>query len=188
LETNHSPLDDGEQHKSLWLLRHDLKGEFFMPKNKFQEVIFTIIMVIPMVYGMICYNIAVNMGGFHSFIFLEALNELWIMAPIAFVIEILLVGRIAQWGASKVLDMRTAQPFLITVVITGITLALMCPIMSLFGTLFFQDYGSDYIACWLQTAALAFPMAFFWQYFFCGPFARFVFRLIFCRKKEKETK
>ena len=28
-----------------------------MPKNKFQEVIFTIIMVFFMVYAMICYNI-----------------------------------------------------------------------------------------------------------------------------------
>lgn len=29
-----------------------------MPKNKFQEVIFTIMMVLVMVYAMICYNIA----------------------------------------------------------------------------------------------------------------------------------
>ena len=29
-----------------------------MPKNKFQEVIFTIMMVFVMVYAMICYNIS----------------------------------------------------------------------------------------------------------------------------------
>lgn len=34
-----------------------------MPKNKFQDVIFTIIMVFVMVYTMICYNIALNVGG-----------------------------------------------------------------------------------------------------------------------------
>ena len=33
-----------------------------MPKNKFQEVIFTIIMVFVMVYAMICYNIVLNTG------------------------------------------------------------------------------------------------------------------------------
>ena len=33
-----------------------------MPKNKFQEVIFTIIMVFFMVYSMICYNIRLNVG------------------------------------------------------------------------------------------------------------------------------
>ena len=34
-----------------------------MPKTKFQEVIFTIMMVFVMVYAMICYNIALNIGG-----------------------------------------------------------------------------------------------------------------------------
>ena len=29
-----------------------------MPKTKFQEVVFTILMVFVMVYAMICYNIA----------------------------------------------------------------------------------------------------------------------------------
>ena len=33
-----------------------------MPKNKVQEVIFTVLMVFVMVYAMICYNIAVETG------------------------------------------------------------------------------------------------------------------------------
>ena len=33
-----------------------------MPKNKFQEVIFTIMMVFVMVYAMICYNISHEYG------------------------------------------------------------------------------------------------------------------------------
>ena len=37
-----------------------------MPKTKFQEIIFTILMVSVMVYAMICYNIALNMGGMSS--------------------------------------------------------------------------------------------------------------------------
>ena len=37
-----------------------------MPKNKFQDVIFTIIMVFVMVYTMICYNIALNIGGMNN--------------------------------------------------------------------------------------------------------------------------
>ena len=31
-----------------------------MPKTKFQEIIFTILMVIVMVYAMICYNISLE--------------------------------------------------------------------------------------------------------------------------------
>ena len=41
-----------------------------MPKNKFQEVIFTIIMVFFMVYAMICYNISLNIGGMSNEVFL----------------------------------------------------------------------------------------------------------------------
>ncbi len=40
-----------------------------MPKNKFQEVIFTIMMVFVMVYAMICYNISLNMGGMSNEVF-----------------------------------------------------------------------------------------------------------------------
>ena len=34
-----------------------------MPKNKFQDVVFTIIMATIMVYGMVVYNVALNTGG-----------------------------------------------------------------------------------------------------------------------------
>lgn len=34
-----------------------------MPKNKFQDVIFTLIMATIMVYGMVVYNVALNTGG-----------------------------------------------------------------------------------------------------------------------------
>ena len=57
-----------------------------MPKNKFQEVIFTIIMVFFMVYAMICYNISLNIGGMSNEVFLSAFHELVIMGPIAFIL------------------------------------------------------------------------------------------------------
>ena len=34
-----------------------------MPKNKFQDVIYTIIMASVMVYGMVAYNIVLNTGS-----------------------------------------------------------------------------------------------------------------------------
>ena len=43
-----------------------------MPKTKFQEVIFTIIMVFFMVYAMICYNTALNIGEMKNEVFLSA--------------------------------------------------------------------------------------------------------------------
>ena len=61
-----------------------------MPKTKFQEVIFTILMVFVMVYAMICYNIALNMDGMISTVFLSAFHELVIMAPVAFILDFFL--------------------------------------------------------------------------------------------------
>ena len=63
-----------------------------MPKNKFQDVIFTIIMVFVMVYTMICYNIALNVGGMNNQVFLNAFHELVIMGPIAFILDFFLIG------------------------------------------------------------------------------------------------
>ena len=63
-----------------------------MPKNKVQEVIFTILMVFVMVYAMICYNIAVETGGMTNLVFLHAFRELLIMGPIAFLLDFFLVG------------------------------------------------------------------------------------------------
>ena len=62
-----------------------------MPKNKFQDVIFTIIMVFVMVYTMICYNIALNVGGMNNQVFLNAFHELVIMGPIAFILDFFLI-------------------------------------------------------------------------------------------------
>lgn len=58
-----------------------------MPKNKVQDAVFTAIMAIIMVYGMIVYNVALNTGGVTSETFLLSLHELPIMAPIAFILE-----------------------------------------------------------------------------------------------------
>ena len=83
-----------EQHMlyGFTLSLNHFKGGFFMPKNKFQEVIFTIIMVFFMVYAMICYNIALNMGGMSNIVFLNAFHELVIMGPIAFILDFFLYG------------------------------------------------------------------------------------------------
>lgn len=64
-----------------------------MPKTKFQDFIFTIIMVIVMVYAMVCYNIAFDKGGMSSDIFLLALHELPIMGAVGFVLEFFADGQ-----------------------------------------------------------------------------------------------
>ena len=130
-----------------------------MPKTKFQDFIFTIIMVIVMVYAMVCYNIAFD-NGVGNDIFLLALHELPIMGVIGFLLEFFAVGK----------------------------LALMCPLMSFIASLLFsfQD-AAHIIPNFCRICVRNFPMALCWQLFYAGPFVRFIFRLIF-KKQLKEDK
>ena len=64
-----------------------------------------------MVYAMICYNIALSIGGMSNFVFLAAFKELAVMGPIAFVLDFFLVGKIAKAKAFKMVDVRKDNPF-----------------------------------------------------------------------------
>ena len=110
-----------------------------MPKNKFQEVVFTIIMVICMVYCMICYNIALNVGGMQNQVFLLAFQELIIMGPIAFILDFFVVSKFAHHKAMQILNNNFMDnPFKIVLAISAVSIICMCPLMSLAATLLFN--------------------------------------------------
>lgn len=155
-----------------------------MPKNKFQDAVFTVIMATIMVYGMVVYNVALNTGGVSSKTFVSALRELPIMVPIAFVLEFFIVGKIARKLAFSVMK-PTDRPQLITYAISVCICCIMCPIMSLAATFLFNkpSFGT-----WVQTWALNFPMAICYQMFYCGPLVRLIFRAIFREKKQDKHK
>ena len=129
-----------------------------MPKNRIQTAIFTLMMVLVMVYGMICYNITLEVGGLSNFVFVEALPELAFMGPIAFLLDMLVVSPIASR---------------------------LCPLMSLAATLIIKHPANvNILATWIQTTVLNLPMAFFWQFFVAGPIVRGVFGALFGEKRE----
>lgn len=150
-----------------------------MPKTKFQNVIFTLMMAFVMVYAMICYNISLNKGGMSGEVFLLAFHELIIMWPLAFVLEMFVVERLARKLAFRLVTPGQDRPIFITLAISSMIVCLMCPTMSLAATILFKEPGANIIPIWLETTALNFPMAFFWQIFFAGPLVRTVFRVIF---------
>lgn len=151
-----------------------------MPKTKFQDFIYTIIMVILMVYGMVCYNVSLNVGGMQNFVFLEAFKELPIMGTIAFLLEFLIIGKLAQKLAFRLVSPKEDKPIFVVLAISSMIVCLMCPIMSFIGCLLFGQVTIDtFIARWLQTFVLNFPMAFFYQIFYAGPFVRWIFKKIF---------
>ena len=143
-----------------------------MPKNKVQDAVFTAIMAIIMVYGMIVYNVALNTGGVSGETFLLALHELPIMAPIAFILEFFVVGKLANRLAFSFMK-PTDRPQFITYAVSICICCIMCPIMS-------HTFGT-----FIQTWGMNFPCAVLWQLFYCGPLVRLIFRLIFREKKSK---
>ena len=150
-----------------------------MPKTKFQDVVFTLIMASVMVYGMVVYNVSLNRGGVETVNFVLALRELPIMVPVAFVLEFFFVGNLARALAFTVVK-PTDRPQVIIYAVSICICCIMCPTMSLIATFLFKTPG---FGTWVETFALNFPMAICWQMFFCGPLVRLIFRSIF-REKE----
>lgn len=151
-----------------------------MPKTKFQDFIFTIIMVVVMVYAMVCYNIAFDKGAMSGSVFLIAFHELPIMGVVGFLLEFLFVGKFAQKIVFKHFNPQNTKPFVISVMISSVTVAIMCPLMSLIASLLFNFTGvSDIVPNFLQICVRNFSMALCWQLFYAGPLVRAVFRFLF---------
>lgn len=72
-----------------------------MPKNRLQETVFTIMMVLVMVYAMICYNIALETGGMKNFVFKAALGEFPIMIVAGFILDTSLPDHLPKNVPSK---------------------------------------------------------------------------------------
>ena len=155
-----------------------------MPKTKLENVVFTLLMAFVMVYAMICYNIALNVGGMSNQVFAMAFGEMVIMWPVAFLLEFFVVERLSQKLAFRLVTPGVDKPAFVILAISCMIVCLMCPMMSLVATILFKNPGSQIVAVWLQTAVMNFPMALCWQVFFAGPLVRLVVRVLF-RRGEK---
>ena len=150
-----------------------------MPKTKFQEFVYALLMTFFMVLAMEFYNTGLRLGQMTNAGFLMAFSELYIMVPICFVMGYFFMDRLAPKIAFSLVTPGKDPQILCTVVRAAVTVCLMCPTMSFWATLIFKHPGTEFIAVWLQTVVLNFPMALCWQVFFCGPLVRFLFRTLF---------
>ena len=115
-------------------------------------------MAFVMVYAMICYNIALHIGGMSNSVFVMAFRELWIMWPIAVIIELCFVEKWAVALTMKRFNPQETSPQIFQMTICTMIVCLMCPIMSFIATLLFQNDGNQVIALWLQAMFVNFPM------------------------------
>ena len=157
-----------------------------MPQTKKQEIVYTVMMVCVMVYGMVCYNIALDVGGMQNFIFAAALSELPIMGVIGFLLDTFLVGPTAMRIATGWFTPGEDKQVFLVAAISCLSAWMMCPLMSLAATLLFKHAGVQVIAVWFETTAKNFPMALLWQLFFAGPLVRFVFRHLIALVQPRE--
>ena len=116
---------------------------------------------------------------------LAAVKEMLIMWPIAMALELLFVGKLAQKLAFRFVTPGKDPMIMIILAISSMSVCLMCPLMSMAATILFKDAGNEFVAVWIQTTALNFPMALFWQIFFAGPLVRNVFGFVMKRIKQK---
>lgn len=150
-----------------------------MPKTKFQEIIFGLLMVTVMCYFMTTFNITLH-TGFNYSVLLKGLGGFCIIAPIAFIVEYFFVGKLARRLAFRMVDPAKDRPIVITLAISCMTVALMCPIMSLIATMIFNWSGAqNIVANWIEGWFISFPVALLWNLFYGGPLARFIFKRIF---------
>lgn len=148
-----------------------------MPKTKGQGFLFGLLMAFFMVLAMELYNTGLRVGGLTNAGILTALRELPLMYLICVVTSTVLGEPLAGYLAAR-LNLPREWPFAAVLARSAMTVCVMCPAMSLWATLLFQRPGMELIPAWLQTAAMNFPMAFFWQIFFCGPLVRKIFRTL----------
>ena len=124
----------------LFVIKHTLVSFPIMPKNLFQNVIFTLMMSFLMVYVMICYNISLNIVGMSNKVFLMAFGEMKIMLPVAFLLEFFIVDKLAHALAFRMVTPND-RPIVITLAISAMIICIMCPVMSLISTVLFKNYS-----------------------------------------------
>ncbi len=167
-----------------------------MFKNRFQMVVFGLLMSYSMAYGMEVYNIAIkkgihqNAGGFSSMtndIFLDALIEALYMGIFVYVFSSLWGNRMGARFMQRHSDPERDNPYFCQLMRQAGTIAVMCPTMSLVASILFNvilagEAVWQLPAIWVGTVLKNFPMAFFWNMFAAAPFSRWAFGKLFSRK------
>jgi hypothetical protein len=148
-----------------------------MFKNKKSEILFGILVSILMAIGMELYNLSLNNGGLSSWMFTYIWNikEVPMMSIIVFIMEHFIACPIVNKKCKNLIN-NNDNKLIIILIRTGLTVMIMCPIMSLWATILFKKPNINTgIVIYLQTLFFNLPVALLWQTFFVGPLARKLF-------------
>ncbi|MBP3654846.1 MAG: DUF2798 domain-containing protein [Oscillospiraceae bacterium] len=172
-----------------------------MPQTKTERLVFGTIMSMLMALCMEIYNVAWQMGyatqpgglGTMDYDVLPvALQEWSFMWIIVLVISELWGNPMARKLAGRIIRPEQDNPFFVTLMVSGCTVLVMCPTMSLVGSLIFNiGMGGTPISklpiVWFGTLLKNFPIALCWQLFAAGPITRTLFKRIFRRQETRSA-
>lgn len=156
-----------------------------MPKNRVQEICFTVLNSGVMILLMGIYNVSLNLGGLSAASLDIAVRHFPLEWAIGFLLAFFLASKFAKQMSGKVTE-ADDRILLKILSIQTFTVCAMVPMMSLVGTLMNAEWNLNFIFIWIQTSILNFGMALLLQYFVVGPLCRKVFRLIFVNHQAAE--
>lgn len=148
-----------------------------MPKTKLENFLFTIGMVILMVFSMTVYNLAYEMHGLTYIAFLIALKEMWIEVVFAVIIEILIAGPLARKIAFRYKKFENS-PTMQCLLILTFTVVFMCVFMCLFATFAHFGFTASRFTTFLTVYICSFSMALFWSSLVVGSIVKNIFKAI----------
>lgn len=118
-----------------------------MPETRGEKLFFGVVMSITMAVGMEIYNVAISMGyalqpgglsGMTNTVFPAALAEAAYMWIFVFIFSNLWGNRLGHALAGKIIRPGQDNPFFITLMVSGCTVLVMCPTMSMAAALLFS--------------------------------------------------
>jgi hypothetical protein len=154
---------------------------FQPPKNKLQEIGFTLLMAGCMVYIMAVYNIATNNNGLTYATFRDALPGFPLEFLVGFLCAFFIASKTSTYLAFRIVTPKD-RPIVQILAISIFTVCTMVPLMSLFGIFEANGFTSDFILIYVTNVCKNFIMALPLNIFLVGPLMRRVFNLIFYRR------
>lgn len=145
-----------------------------MPKTKKQGIVFGLMTAFVMVFVMATYMVAVP-NGFHAWMIVATLKDMWIEFIVAFFLAGNLMHPYANKLADKVCPAKDNGKFTNHVVGGVLTVCFMVPCMTLLASCLHGGFNATLFDRWINSIALAFPMALACNLLIAGPLVNFVF-------------
>jgi len=146
-----------------------------MGGNKKKEILFTSFICAVMVGFMGLFTMAVQSHSLSLPVLIQAARCFIPAYLFALIIELLVVSRVAKRVAVKIADPDENSPGIVILTVSFCMVCCMSFCMTWFGAVMQNGLTSNVVPFFLNNWPRCFMVALFSQWFFAGPFSRYVF-------------